>query len=181
MIKVWNFDCTHSWTIHLYVLFFWVKYTAGEAPTVDLIKTKKRNNTVQRRHNKGRRGSRRFTALDLWAWSLASSQKEFFQEIKKADPYQRWSCFSASKFAMPQWWRNEKGILRLSFSLLHHLEKFFCEIPINSKVLSTSLAKGTAEEKMESSFFNVVAADDTVIVISFKLLLFSFTFILLPC
>ena len=68
----------------------------------------------------------------------------------------------------------EKGIPRLSFSLLHHLEKFSCEIPINSKVLPTSLAKGTAEEKMESSFFNVVAAEDTVIVISFKLLLFSF-------
>jgi len=69
---------------------------------------------------------------------------------------------------------HEKGILRLSFSLLHHLEKFSCEIPINSKVLPTSLAKGTAEEKMESSFFNVVTAEDTVIVISFKLLLFSF-------
>jgi hypothetical protein len=62
----------------------------------------------------------------------------------------------------------------LSFGLLHHLEKFSCEIPINSKVLPTSLAKGTAEEKMESSFFNVVAAEDAVIVISFKLLLFSF-------
>ena len=67
---------------------------------------------------------------------------------------------------------HEKGILRLSFNLLHHLEKFSCEIPINSKVLPTSLAKGTAEEKMESSFFNVVTAEDTVIVISLKPLLF---------
>ena len=69
---------------------------------------------------------------------------------------------------------HEKGIMRLSFSLLHHLEKISCEIPINSKVLPTSLAKGTAEEKMESNFFKVAAAEDTVIVISFKLLLFSF-------
>jgi hypothetical protein len=69
---------------------------------------------------------------------------------------------------------HEKGIPRLSFSLLYHLEKISCEIPINSKVLPTSLAKGTAEEKMENSFFNVVTAENTVIVISFKLLLFSF-------
>jgi hypothetical protein len=32
-----------------------VKYTAGEAPTVNFIKTKKRNNNVHRQHSKGRR------------------------------------------------------------------------------------------------------------------------------
>jgi len=37
------------------MVFFLVKYTAGEAPTVNFIKIKKRNSTVQRRHSKGRR------------------------------------------------------------------------------------------------------------------------------
>jgi hypothetical protein len=69
---------------------------------------------------------------------------------------------------------HEEGVLRLSFSLLHHLKELSSEIPIDSKMLPAGFAKGTVEEKMESSFFGTVVAKDTVIVISFKLLLFPF-------
>jgi hypothetical protein len=67
---------------------------------------------------------------------------------------------------------HEEEVLRLSFSLLHHLEELSSEIPIDSKVLLAGFAKRTVKEKMESSFFNV--AKDKAIVISFKLMLFPF-------
>ena len=52
----------------------------------------------------------------------------------------------------------KKGVVMLDLGLLHHLEEIHCEVPIYTKVLPAGLAKGAAEEQMENSFFNVVAA-----------------------
>jgi hypothetical protein len=40
-------------------------------------------------------------------------------------------------------------------------------------VVPTLQAEGTSEEKMEGGFLNVCAADGAIIVIAFKLMLFS--------
>jgi hypothetical protein len=46
----------------------------------------------------------------------------------------------------------------LDLGLRHHPEEIHCEVPIYTKVLPGSLAKGAAEEQMKCSFFDVVAA-----------------------
>ena len=56
--------------------------------------------------------------------------------------------------------------------MLHHLEEFLCEVQTYSKRLLTGLAKGVAEEHMKRRSLNVAAAEDTIIVISLKPLLF---------
>lgn len=61
----------------------------------------------------------------------------------------------------------------LDLGLLHHLEKTHCEVPIYTKVMPAGLAKGAAKEQMKCSFFNVVAAENTIVVISLNLVLFS--------
>ena len=66
----------------------------------------------------------------------------------------------------------KKGVLILKLGVLHHLEEFLCEVPTYSKTLPTCLAKGAAEEQMKHRFLNVAAAEDTIIVISLKPLLF---------
>ena len=60
----------------------------------------------------------------------------------------------------------------MKLGVLHHLEEFLCEVPTYSKRLPTGLAKGAAEEQMKRRFLNIVAAEDTIIVISLKPLLF---------
>jgi hypothetical protein len=67
---------------------------------------------------------------------------------------------------------HKEGVLILKLSVLHHLEEFFCEVPTYSKRLPTSFTKGAAEEQMRRRFLNVAAAEDTIIVISLKPLLF---------
>jgi hypothetical protein len=67
---------------------------------------------------------------------------------------------------------HKEGVLILKFSVLHHLEEFCCEVPTYSKRLPTGLAKGAAEEQMKRRILNVAAAEDTIIVISLKPLLF---------
>jgi len=53
------------------------------------------------------------------------------------------------------------------------LEEFLCEVQTYSKRLLTGLAKGVAEEHMKRRSLNVAAAQDIIIVISSKPLLFS--------
>jgi len=67
---------------------------------------------------------------------------------------------------------HEEGVLILKLSVLHHLEEFFCEVPTFAKRLPTGLAKRATEEQMKRRFLNVAAAEDTIIVISLKPLLF---------
>jgi hypothetical protein len=67
---------------------------------------------------------------------------------------------------------DKERVLILKLSVLHHLEGFFCEVPTCAKRLPTGFAKRAAEEQMKRRFLNVPAAEDTVIVISLKPLLF---------
>jgi hypothetical protein len=50
-----------------------------------------------------------------------------------------------------------------------HVEEIHRKVPLNTKVLPTSLNKRACEEEMESCFFDIVIAQDTIIVVSFKL------------
>jgi hypothetical protein len=68
---------------------------------------------------------------------------------------------------------HEKGALILKLRLMHHLKEFQREIPTNSKMLPTRLTERAAEEQMESSFFSIVVAEHTIIVVSLEFLLFS--------
>ena len=52
-----------------------------------------------------------------------------------------------------------------------HMEEIHRKVPLNTKVLPTSLTKRACEEEMESCFFDIVIAQDTIIVVSFKLVL----------
>jgi hypothetical protein len=45
------------------------------------------------------------------------------------------------------------------------------KVPLNTKVLPTSLTKRACEEKMKSCFFDILIAQDTIAVLSFKLVL----------
>ena len=45
------------------------------------------------------------------------------------------------------------------------------KVPLNTKVLPTSLTKRACEEKMKSCFFNILIAQDTIVLVSFKLAL----------
>lgn len=61
----------------------------------------------------------------------------------------------------------------MKLRLMHHLKEFQREIPANSKMLPTRLTERAAEEQMESSFFSIVVAEHTIIVVSLEFLLFS--------
>jgi len=52
-----------------------------------------------------------------------------------------------------------------------HMEEIHRKVPLNTKMLPTSLTKMACEEEMESCFFDIVIAQDTIIVVSFKLVL----------
>jgi hypothetical protein len=69
---------------------------------------------------------------------------------------------------------HEERIQKLLFGLNHHLEEASGEIPLNSKVLPASLTKRATEEEMKSSFFHIVVAKDTIVVVSFQLVPFPF-------
>jgi len=51
------------------------------------------------------------------------------------------------------------------------MEEIHRKVPLNTKVLPTSLTKRACEEEMESCFFDIVIAQGTIIVVSFKLVL----------
>jgi len=66
------------------------------------------------------------------------------------------------------------GIRKLLLGLYQHLEEITCKIPLDAQVLPTSSAEGAAEEQVKSSFFHIAIAENTVITVSFQLMLFSF-------
>jgi len=51
------------------------------------------------------------------------------------------------------------------------MEEINRKVPLNTEVLSTSLTKRACEEKMKSCFFDILIAQDTIVVLSFKLVL----------
>ena len=74
---------------------------------------------------------------------------------------------------------HEERALKLLLSLNQHMKEVHGEIPMDAKVLPTSLAKRTAEKEVKGSFLQVVAAVYAIVVISFQLVLFSFEDV--PC
>lgn len=64
----------------------------------------------------------------------------------------------------------KKGCENLA-SLATAYERNQSQGPLNTKVMPTSLTKRACEEKMKSCFFNILIAQDTIVVVSFKLVL----------
>jgi hypothetical protein len=69
---------------------------------------------------------------------------------------------------------HEERPLKLLFSIDHHLEEIHGEVPMYAQKLPTGLAERAAEEKMKGSFLHVIVAENAIVVISFKLVFFSF-------
>jgi hypothetical protein len=53
------------------------------------------------------------------------------------------------------------------------LKEFTLKVPVDSQVLPPFLAEGVAEKQVISSFLNIIAAQNTVVVISLQFVLFS--------
>jgi hypothetical protein len=53
------------------------------------------------------------------------------------------------------------------------LKEFTLKVPVDSQVLPTFLAEGAAEKQVISSFLNIIAAQNTVVVISLQFVFFS--------
>ena len=62
---------------------------------------------------------------------------------------------------------HEERALKLLLSLNQHMKEVHGEIPMDAKVLPTSLAKRIAEKEVKGSFLQVVAAEYAIVVISF--------------
>jgi len=107
---------------------------------------------------------------------LASTQKELFQETKEGRPLSKIKKMSLLPNFLCHNGENlhEEGALILKLRLMHHLKEFQREIPANSKMLPTRLTERAAEEQMESSFFSIVVAKHTIIIVSLEFLLFFF-------
>jgi len=74
---------------------------------------------------------------------------------------------------------HKEGILILLFRLHHHLEEITLKVPVHIQVLPAGLTEWTAEEEVESSFLNILIAENAVIVIALQLVLFPFKKV--PC
>jgi len=59
----------------------------------------------------------------------------------------------------------QEPLLRLQ----QHMKEINRKVPLNTKVLPTSLTKRACEEKVKSCFFDILIAQDTIIVVSFEL------------
>lgn len=145
----------------LYVFFFFlrIKYSRG-APTVKIFLKIKEQKTVQEEiwtkpaHQSPRwaeglskgvytkKKSRSFETIIESAWSLASSPKSIFQELKEGWPLSKMRLFLLLP-DLPR--RNDKDlheewVLELLFCLCQHLKEVCCKIPVYTQVLTTSLA-----------------------------------------
>ena len=74
---------------------------------------------------------------------------------------------------------HKEGILILLFRLHHHLEEITLKVPAHVQVLPAGLTEWTAEEEVESSFLNILIAENAVIVIALQLVFFPFKKV--PC
>jgi hypothetical protein len=74
---------------------------------------------------------------------------------------------------------HKKRIFILLFRLHHHLEEITLKDLVHIQVLPASLTEWTAEEEVESSFFNILIVENAVIVIALQLVLFPFKKV--PC
>ena len=55
---------------------------------------------------------------------------------------------------------HKEGILILLFRLHHHLEEITLKVPVHIQVLPAGLTERTAEEEVESSFLNILIAEN---------------------
>ena len=64
---------------------------------------------------------------------------------------------------------HKEGILILLFRLHHHLEEIILKVLVHVQVLPAGLTEWIAEEEEESSFLNILIAENAVIVIALQL------------
>jgi hypothetical protein len=68
----------------------------------------------------------------------------------------------------------EEIMVEVLFSQIYHVKEWSSSLPLNANLLPTGSCKGTAKEKMKSSFFSLSIAKNTVVVILLNLEFFSF-------
>ena len=55
---------------------------------------------------------------------------------------------------------HKEGILILLFRVHHHLKEITLKVPLHIQVLPSGLTEWTAEEEVESSFLNILIAEN---------------------